>query len=143
MASAAEVEDSYRVLEPLLDLIAAKQGSGKLHAIVQDEDWEQAIRLDGSLAAVVNFTKPYSPEGARGRGMIVELAPDDYVLAGAGFRVEFRELTGPPRDAELLSVEEGSFEGEQSVPTRRLNGDEVWRLEFTNQARILRLRLGR
>ena len=141
--TAVEVADTYRALEPLLDLIAAKQGSNRLHAIVQDEDSEQAVRLDGSLAAVVNFLKPYVPEGPRGRGMIIELAADDYVVVGAGFGIEFRELTGPPRDAEFLSVEEGTFEGDHWMPTRRLNGDEVWRLEFPDRARILRVRLRR
>jgi hypothetical protein len=141
--TAVEVADTYRALEPLLDLIAAKQGSNKLHAIVQDEDWGLAVRLDGSLAAVVNFTKPYTPEGARGRGMIIELASDDYVLVGARFTVEFSEVKGPPREAELLSVEEGTFEGDHWMPTRRLNGDEVWRLEFPDKARILRVRLRR
>jgi hypothetical protein len=137
---AVEFEDTYRVLRPLLDLIAAKQGSNELHAIVQDEDREQAVRLDRSLAAVVNFPKPYTPEGPRGRGMIVELAPDDYVVAGAGFRVVFRELTGPPRDAQFLSLEEGTFEGKRWIPTRRLNGDEL-HVALPEKAKILRVRL--
>jgi hypothetical protein len=137
---AAEYEDTYRVLDPLLDLIAAKQGSDKLHAIVQDEDSGQAVRLDKRLAAVVSFTKPYTPEGPRGRGMIIELAPDDYVVVGAGFRVEFRELTGPPRDARFLSLEGGTFEGEHWIPTRRLNGDEL-HVSLPEKAKILRVRL--
>jgi hypothetical protein len=137
---AAQFEDTYHVLRPLLDLIAAKQGSNKLHAIVQDEDRAQVVWLDGSLAAVVNFPTPYSPEGPRGGGMIVELAPDDYVVAGAGFRLVFRELTGPPRDAEFLSLEEGSFDGERWSPTRRLNGDEL-HVTLPEKARILRVRL--
>jgi hypothetical protein len=141
---AAEFEDTYRVLNPLLDLIAAKQGSGKLHAIVQSEDEAQVVRLDGSLAAVVDFIKPYSTDGPRGRGMIVELARDDYAVVGAGFRVEFRELAGPPRDAQFLSLEEGTFEGERWIPTRRLNGDELGdelKVPLTEKARILRVRL--
>jgi hypothetical protein len=72
--------------------------------------------------------------------MIVELAPDDYVMVGAGFTVAFRELTGPPRDAQFLSLEEGTFEGERWVPTRRLNGDELHVL-LPEKARILRVRL--
>jgi hypothetical protein len=138
---AGELEDSYRVLNPLLDLIAAKQGSGKLHAIVQDEDTAQAIRLDGSLALVVSFSKPYTPEAPRARGMIIELAADDYMLVGAGFRVEFRELTGPPRAPGLLSVEEGTFEGDRWNSTRHLNGDEVWDFALPDHAKILRVRL--
>jgi len=66
---------------------------------------------------------------------------DDYVLVGAGFRVEFRELTGPPRAAEFLSVEEGTFEGDHWNPTRRLNGDEIWDFALPDHAKILRVRL--
>jgi beta-galactosidase GanA len=139
-ATAAEYEDTYRVLSPLLDLLAAKQGSNKLHAIIQSEDGGQSVRLDKRLVAVVDFTKPYSPEGSRGRGMIVELAPDDYVVVGAGFTVAFRELTGPPHDAQFLSLEEGTFEGERWISTRRLNGDELHVL-LPEKAKILRVRL--
>jgi len=137
---AAEFEDTYRVLSPLLDLVAARQGTDKLHAIVQDEDWAQTVRLDGSLAAVVEFLKPYTPEGSRGRGMIIELAPDDYVVVGTGFKIGFRELSGPPRNAQFLTLEEGTFEGERWIPTRRLNGDEL-NLTLTGKANILRVRL--
>jgi len=137
---AVEYEDTYRVLAPLLDLIGATQGSGKLHAIVQTEDWAQAVRLSGSLAAIVEFQKPYLPDGPRGRGMIIELAADDYVVVGTGFRLTFRELTGPPREEKFLTLEEGTFEGERWVPARRLNGDEL-NITLTGKARILRARL--
>jgi hypothetical protein len=139
-ADAAELEDTYRVSQPLLPLIAREQYTGKLHAILQTEDWAQVIRLGKDLAAVVRFTKPYTPDGPLGRGMLVELAPDDFVVVGAGLNVVFRELTGPPRDAELLSLEEGTFEGERWVASRRLNGDEL-HVSFADKARILRVRL--
>jgi len=139
-SAAAEFEDSYRVLAPLIPLITRYQYTGKLHAVVQDIDPAQVIRLGKKLAAVVEFTKPYNPEGPRGRGMIVELAADDFVVVGAGFRADFRELEGPPRDAELLSLEEGTVEGERWVPTRRLNGDEL-HVTLPEKAHTLRVRL--
>lgn len=139
---AAEFEDTYRVLAPLLGLIAAKQGTGRLHAIVQDEDSAQAVRLGNGLAAVVSFTNPYSTGGPRGRGIIIELGPNDYAVAGAGFSVEFRELMGPPRIAPFLSLEEGTFEGDRWIAARHLNGDEL-HVAFRSKARILRVRLMR
>lgn len=137
---AAELEDTYRVLQPLLPLIIQNQYQGKLHAIVQDEDWARMIRLSAKLAAVVRFTKSYSPEGSRGRGMIVELARGDYVVVGASCAVDFRKLEDPPRSAQILSLEEGTLEGDRWVPTRRLNGDEL-RVTFSDKARILRVKL--
>jgi hypothetical protein len=54
--------------------------------------------------------------------------------------VSFRELEGPPRDAEILTLEEGTFDGERWVTTRRLNGDEL-HVELPEQSKILRVRL--
>jgi hypothetical protein len=139
-ADAAELEDTYGVLASLLPLIARFQYTDKLHAIVQGEDWAQVVRLGTNLAAVVRFAKPYAPEGPRGRGMIIELGRDDFVVVGAGFEVTFHELEGPPREPQILSIDEGTFEGERWVPTRRLNGDE-FHVNFPEKARILRVRL--
>jgi len=142
--TAAEFEDLYRVLRPLLPLIAHYQYTGKLHpvlqGIAQGEDWAYAVPLSSKLAASVVFTGKYDPEKARGRGLIIEMGPDDFVVAGARFKVNFRELEGPPRDAEFLTLEEGTFEGERWVPSRRLNGDEL-HVELPEQSKILRARL--
>ena len=144
--TAAEFEDLYRVLRPLLPLIARYQYTGKLHAllqgIAQGEDWAYAVRLSNQLAASVEFTGKYDPEKGRGCGLIIELGPDDFVVAGARFKVNFRELEGPPRDAKFLTLEEGTFEGERWVPSRRLNGDEL-HVELPEQSKILRARLRR
>ncbi len=72
--------------------------------------------------------------------MIIELAPQDFVVMGAGFRLNFRELEGPPRDAQFLSLEEGTFEGDRWIPSRRLNGDEL-HIELPEKAKVLRARL--
>lgn len=130
---------NYRLLTPLLPLLIRNQYTGKLHAIVQDEDYAQAIPLTGQLAAVVGFEKPYSLVGPRAGGLILELAPNDFVVAGAGFRVDFRKLQGPPGDAEMLSLEEGTFEGDRWIPARRLNGDE-FHVTLPEAGRILRAR---
>ena len=135
-----EYADIYRILQPLLQLIESNRYKGTMHAIVQDEDSAQVIRLSGKLAAVVSFTKPYEPRGPVGRGMMIELASDDFLVAGAGFKVEFRELEGPPRDARFLTIEEGTFEGERWAPVRRLNGDEL-QVSFPERSTTLRVRL--
>jgi len=144
-ARCAEFEDTYRVLRPLIPLIARHQYQGKLHAVIQGvspgEGWAHDIHLGGEkVAALVEFTVPFNPVAGRGRGMIIELAPDDYVIVGAGFRVSFRELEGPLRDTQLLSLEEGTFEGERWIPQRRLNGDQL-HVSLPAKATILRVKL--
>ena len=141
---AAAFEDIYRVLRPLLPLIARYQYTGKLHpllqGIAQGEEWAYSARLGTKLAASVEFTAKYDPEKGRGCGLIIELGPDDFVVAGSGFKVNFRELEGPSRDAQILMLEEGTFQGERWVSARRLNGDEL-HVELPEQSKILRVQM--
>lgn len=119
-ALGALFEDTYRVLRPMLPIILRYQYTGKLHPILQGlangEDWKQSIRVGDKLAANVDFTASFDPVKGRACGMIIELAPDDFVVMGTGFDVTFREMEGPLRDAEVISIEEGTFQGEQWVP---------------------------
>ncbi len=145
-AAGAQFEDTYRVLSPLLPLIARHQYGGKIHPVLQGlgpgEAWKHSIRVGHRLAANVEFTIPFNPEQGRGRGMILELAPDDFVVAGAGFTVTFRELDGPLRDAEVLSIEEGTFDRMNWIPERRWNGDER-HVSLPEKSTILRVRVAR
>src|SRR5208283_1619998 len=79
----AVFEDTYRILRPLLPLISRYQYTGKLHPILQGlangEDWKESIRVGVGLAANIDFTAKFDPEKGRGSGMIIELAPDDFV----------------------------------------------------------------
>lgn len=143
-AIATQFEDTYRVLRPLLPLIARYQYSGKIHpllqGVAQGEDWSYSLRVGHRLAANVEFTIPYNPEQSRSRGMLIELAPDDFLVVGAGMKVTFRELDGPPRDAQLLSIDEGTFQGDQWIPARRWNGDER-HVALSGKSTVLRVRV--
>jgi hypothetical protein len=145
-AIGAMFEDTYRVLRPMLPLIAKFQYTGKLHPILQGlangEDWKQSIRVGDRLAANIDFTATFDPAKGRACGMIIELAPDDFVVMGTGFDVTFRETDGPLRDAQLISIEEGIFQGEQWVPSRRLNGDER-HVSLPDRSTVLRVRVAR
>jgi hypothetical protein len=145
-AIGAMFEDTYSVLRPMLPLIARYQYTGKLHPVLQGlangEDWKESIRVGDRLAANIDFTATFDPVKGRACGMIIELAPDDYVVMGTGFDVTFREMEGPLRDAQLISIEEGTFQGEQWVPSRRLNGDER-HVSLPEKSTILRVRVSR
>jgi beta-galactosidase GanA len=139
--------DDYEVLEPLLPLIEQDQYTGRLFSVVQGVDDANAIYLGHELAAVAYYTPEYrfgppvTPGFGtrRGGGIIIELAPDDYVVAGYGFRLVFQKLQGPPRSPEFLSLEEGTFHGTQWIEKKRLNGDEL-HVDLLEKPRILRVR---
>jgi hypothetical protein len=143
---AKPLADAYEVLEPLLPLIEKYQYTGKLFSVVQGADPAETIQLNRELAAVAYFTaafrfgspRPNAP--SPGGCILIELGPEDYVVAGYGFRLVFRNLQGPPGGPEFLSVEQGTFHGSQWVPERRLNGDEL-HINLITGPCILRVRL--
>jgi len=140
--------ENYKLLEPMLPMIAKFQNTGKLFPIIQGVDNANVIYLTHQLAAVVSYSR-----GARFRpavqnaytepragGLIIELAPDDYVVAGAGFRVDFRNLQGPARSPEFLSIDRGTFNGTTWKAEQRLNGDEQ-HVNLFRKPGILRVKL--
>ena len=146
-AGLTEYSRLYAVLNPLLPLVARHQGTGRLHAIVQDVEPRQALRLGGRVALVASFPRPYDLRGPLGGGLILELAPDDLVVAGSGIDFVVRDLEAPLVDPHqwatrqpILSIDEGTFEGERWLPGRRLNGDERW-VRLPDEGAILRVRL--
>jgi hypothetical protein len=146
-AALAEFARSFRVLRPLLPLIARRQGSGQLRALVQDLDPQQVLRVGPRLALVASFPRPFSPDGPLGRALAIALAPDELVVAGVDVELVVRDLVAPLADPHqwarrqpILSIDEGTFEGERWVAGRRLNGDERW-LRFGPEGGILRVKL--
>ena len=134
----------YGVVHPLLPLLAERRYTGTLFPLLQEAgenlDTTETVQLGDALAANVTYTMPFDMENGRGAGMIVKLSRDEYIVAGMGFDIAFRELEGPPRDAEFLSLEEGTFLDGQWTPQRRLNGDEL-QVSLPDTGRILRVRL--
>jgi hypothetical protein len=145
---AAALAGSYQVLEPLLSLIEKDQFTGKLFPVVQGADNAKTIFLNRHWAAVAYYAPRFrfgparpnaAPEAPAG-GIIIELAPNDYVVAGYGFDLVFRERLGVPRAPEFLSIEEGTVHGTDWIPERRWNGDEL-HVNLIDGPRILRVRL--
>lgn len=146
-AGLEEYARAYRVLRPLLPLIARYQGSGRLHAVVQDADWSQVLALGPRVRLVASFSEPYELNKPLGRALVIELGPDDLVVAGAGVQFVVRDLKAPLSDPHqwasrqpILSIEEGTFDGDRWVPGRRLNGDERW-VRLAADGTTLRVRL--
>ncbi len=146
-ADQAALEENYRVLRPLLPIIARNRYRGTLFPIVLDMYRHEslAIPLGDSLAAVVHFDEKFvaDTEAHRGGGIIIKLAPDKFIVTGEGFHINFAELKGLPRDAEYISVEEGTFDGDNWVTKRVVTGDRGNVSLRLHQPRILQVHLNR
>lgn len=142
--NAVALVDSFAALRAVLPLISAYQGTGRIHAVVQEEGMRsQYIELDGYSALVQfgmsSYGLPLSTkdegEAMRGRGLLIQTGPKEFYVTGIGFTVYIRPSVGFHRflrtdrwqgrfDPWLL-VEAGHFEGEQWVVDERRGGDET------------------
>jgi beta-galactosidase GanA len=78
-----------------------------------------------------------------GGAALIQLGPDEFLLAGSDVRVGFG-LSQPAAgdNVQFLSVEEGTFQGGRWVMKRRWNGDQIdYGLNLTKPT-LLKVRLG-
>ncbi len=107
--------DSFRCATAAIPLLLRYQGTGRLYAIVQEENLAaQRLELEGWLGVVVFGdgprdgwpkdwrhqppTQPGRMNDARGRGLVVQAGRDEFYLVGGGFRLILRPSL-PPEQA--------------------------------------------
>ncbi|MEA3057550.1 MAG: hypothetical protein QOF34_365 [Sphingomonadales bacterium] len=75
-----------------------------------------------------------------GGAALIQLAPDEFLLAGSDIRIRFAPVNGD--NAQFLDVEEGTFENGRWVMSRRWNGDQTdYGLNLTVPT-LLKVRMG-
>jgi len=117
--------ESYDLLRQLMPLITKYQGTAKMAGILQSVD-QEGITIDvGAYRANVRYNRQAKGQADMSYGLIINTGPDEYLVAGNGFQVNFSPATPGPRHAGILQVWEGVYEGEEWLPGRCLNGDET------------------
>lgn len=158
----------YAALRDLMPLLVKYQGKGVMNGFYFDNDsTERILRHDGlKITANHYFTLPWDPRATDGSewmpvgGVIIRVAPDEYIIAGTGIVVKFENETessvkrnlgedgflnaGSDRNAApswgggmragLASVDEVAVNPDGTLRfVRRYNGDE------THQGRHVRI----
>lgn len=162
---------SMRAVANLAPLVIKYRGTGRVHALVQQEFMDkQYIRLDGyhievkfantsgrwGMGSFLNTAAPENADvlSARGRGLLIQTDEHEFYLAGCGVKVDFRRRPDPMEEdnfpllasrmsgtLNFLSVEEGHFEGDNWVYDRVRNGDESNFELFSHRGQAVRIRL--
>lgn len=144
---ALQVIESMRCLGAAAPLLVRYHGTGKIHAVTQQEFLPEQILEFGAYHGRVDFDlnrtwTDYSLRGAsesqRGRGLIIEAGPREFYLTGGGFRLTLKARSGDKKIAgktidfletrlsRYLSVEEGHFTpAGEWVTDKTRNGDEI------------------
>ena len=136
-----QVAEAYDVLHQLEPLILEHQGTATIAGVLLDSATQTARVEMGDY--VVHFRHEYSwryaerigPDTPRVGGMIIQIAPDEFVVAGTGILVTFWPRSADAGTVGYLSIDEGRYVDGKWVAGRRLNGDQ------NNQGRELHLPL--
>ena len=114
---------TYRVLRGMMPLVAAHQGRGSMTAFLQGKNAVDIVEF-GGYRLRVGYTEPARDSRVPGGGLVINTAPDEFVVAGVRCRIDFLPPEGGKRTVEYLSLDEGEYVDGSWVPSRRLNGDE-------------------
>jgi beta-galactosidase GanA len=138
---------SYKLLQQLTPTIVAHQGKGTMAGVApnvpfdQGEFPKQETLSLGGYQLTATFEAPQQPQSLPGLdpgqwlsgGLIINTAPDEFIVAGTSLIVTFAADEPDKQRAGLASVEKGRFDGLKWTTTQPLNGDE------THQGRHVRI----
>ncbi len=124
------IAEAYGALAELSDTILAAQQAGKIRALVlgsTDSRPSQTVALGGyRFRAMLARTWPARELAATTGGMmVIETAPNEFLIAGSGLSVDF--IRDPDADRQIVgivAIEQLSYADGQWSTARVLNGDQ-------------------
>lgn len=149
------IADNFALFKPMADQIAQLNFDGKLQTAVEDKGAVRKTLHFGNVDATISFGYPQRdgelPPGTpdlRGRAMVAQLGPLEFLVTGFDASVDFR-LAAPADDKttveqlEILQADEGQYKDGVWVTSRIWNGDQTDRgLNFRGENNeVVRIRL--
>jgi hypothetical protein len=130
----------YALLRQLTPVIEANKGLHKIDAVLLDKENQlQIISLgDYEFTFKHDYTLNWS-DGAKeetwpmSSAIIIEVAPNEFYIAGSGMVVTFKPLKNKTLNAGILKVDQGIFVDKAWKTLRHFNGDQ------THQGRHVRI----
>lgn len=142
---------NYDLLGSIDRIVARANFEGRLQTAVEEEGKPEQILDFGRWRALVTFGFPQrdgqqQPPGTTknsGRALVIQQGPDEFLVTGIQTRVTFMLPPSAPGHMQLLSAEQGTYDGDTWKPLRIWNGDQTDRgLNFRDLPQVVRIRLG-
>ncbi len=118
------ISRSYSALEQLAPLLLSAE-KGKFAAVVQQRESSAAVDLGGYTLFVEYENKKEEASNPPAAALIINIADDEFIVAGLDISIRFQAQSKGPQNVELLEVDEGTLVNKRWVTRRRLNGDEI------------------
>jgi hypothetical protein len=128
------VARQYALLEPIARKLAAGNLESKVRGASEDPENHTQTLAFGRWNAVLQYGMPsfgnwMQPRGNSppdGGAVILELGPDEFLIAGHHVRVDFKPTFAQDKKRLWLKVEEGSYDAAGNWKTARIwNGDQT------------------
>jgi hypothetical protein len=124
----------YALLEPIARLIAKANLEGKVVGVSEEPEnhsreipfgrW--AVEVQYGMPSFGNWMQPKGNTPADGGAVVIELGPDEYLVAGHHVRVDFKPTFAAGKKRLFLKVEEGSYDAAGNWKMARIwNGDQT------------------
>ena len=119
---------AYKILASLAPVILEAQSNGTITSVLLKQETKQSEEVIlGDYKILVEMARNRrSPSvAAQGYGIIINIAPDEYIISGSNIQVSFSPNTPGPAIAAISQLDEGKFENGKWIQGRRLNGDDI------------------
>jgi hypothetical protein len=128
------VAQQYELLAPIARRIARANFEGKVVGLSEDPEnhtqrvpfgrWDVVVSY--GMASLGNWMQPKGNTPSDGGVVILELGPDEYLVAGHHARVDFAPTFAPGKKRLWLKVEEGDYDEAGNWKMARIwNGDQT------------------
>jgi hypothetical protein len=128
------VASQYALLAPIARKLAAGNLAGKVRGASEDpeihtqnldfERWQ--VVFEYGMPSFGNWMKPKGNTPPDGGAVILELGPNEYLIAGHHVRVDFKPTFAPGKKRLWMKVEEGSYDAAGNWMMSRIwNGDQT------------------
>lgn len=135
----------YAKLRELMPLITKYQGKGVMKGLLFDQENKERIIYQDNLKITCrhNFTLPWDPrakdgsEWPEGGGILLKIAPNEYVVAGSGIVVEFENASEKGTITQQALGEDGFAQvGGASIQKEVWNGKARIGIGFVDEVRV-------
>ncbi len=135
--TARSIRESYKLLNQLSPILLKYQGKGASWGLLFDQEDKERVIEDGDITMTCRhfFTLPWDPratDGSKwpeGGGLIVKLAPMEYLIAGNGIVTVFQKKSEKLQAEEKKLGEDGFIdngkEGEKAKTQQQFKGKRI------------------
>ncbi len=117
----------YKIVSGMTSQILEAQGKGAINSVLLNSETNPTEEITlGNYKIFAGLYSANQSDRLEGYGLIINSAPDEYIIYGKNIQISFSPATPGPAIAGIAHADEGVFDNGEWKPWRRMNGDEIF-----------------